>query len=159
MPEIANPMEALRTLQPAIDRGEISLQPCRVHNDLWVLIDFPGGEPRTTYVVLKDGLVQCIVQFVPAEPIDGIPCLSIGYATVEGMRNRGLASAAVPKAIEEMRAVLRRHGTQRFYIEAIVSTSNDVSRKVALRALGPARKTGTDHFSGEPIVQFVKLIA
>lgn len=159
MPEIANPMEALRTLQPAIDRGEVSLQPCTLHKDLWVLVDFPGGEPRTTYAVLEGGLVQCIVQFVSAEPIEGIPCLSIGYATLEGMRNRGLASAAVPQAIEEMRVGLRGHGIRRFYVEAVVSTSNDVSQKVALRALGPAAKTGTDHFSGEPIVQFVKLIA
>jgi hypothetical protein len=65
----------------------------------------------------------------------------------------------VPKAIEEMRVGLMRHGIRRFYVEAAVSTSNDASLKVALRALGPAAKTGTDHFSGEPILQFVKLIA
>jgi hypothetical protein len=158
MPAIANPMDALKTLQPAIDAGKVSLQQCTLHKDLWVLVDFPGGELRTTYAVLEDEHVQCIVQLLQAEPIKGIPCLSIGYATMEGARKRGLASSTVPKAIEEMRVGLRKHGIRRFYVEAVVSTENKASQKVALHALGPSAKTGTDHFSGEAILQFVKLI-
>jgi hypothetical protein len=158
MADIADPMAALRTLQPAIDSGGVSLKSCALHKDLSVLVDFPGGEPRTTYAVLEKGSVQCIVQFLPAEPIDGIPCLSIGYATMESVRNRGLASSTVVKAIEDMRAGLKKHGVKRFYVEAIISASNHVSRKVASRALGPATKTGTDHFSDEPIVQFLRLV-
>src|SRR5688572_25503225 len=57
MPQIANPMDALITLQPAIDSGGVSLQQCTLHSDLWMLVDFPGGEPRTTYAVVEDGLV------------------------------------------------------------------------------------------------------
>ena len=158
MPKIADPMDALRTLQPAIDAGEVSLQQCALHKDMWVLVDFPGGELRTTYVVLEEGEAQCIVQFLPAEPIKGTPCLSIGYATMEGARRRGLASSTVSKAIKEMRAGLRKHGIRRFYVEAVVSIGNEASQKVALHTLGPAAKPGTDHFSGEPILQFAKLI-
>ena len=157
MPEIANPMDALLSLQPAIDGGEVALQACAGHKDLWMLVDFPNGEPRTTYVVLEVGLAQCIVQFLPADPIDGVPCLSIGYATMEAARNRGLASATLSKAIRDMRAGLRRNGVRSFYVEAIVSTLNRPSQKVAERALGPAAKSATDHFSGEPVLQFVKL--
>ena len=159
MPEIADPMAALRTLQPAIDSGAVSLEPCPLHKDLSMLVDFPNGEPRTTYVVLEKGHVECIVQFLPAEPIDGVPCLSIGYATMENARNRGLASSTLLKAIDDMRFGLRRHGIRQFYVEAIVAASNTISQKVALRALGPAMKTGSDRFSGEPIVQFVNLFA
>lgn len=159
MPSIADPMAALLTLQPAIDNGEVKLQRCRYHKDLWMLVDHPGGEMRTTYAVVEGGVVQCIVQFVRAEPIDGLPCLSIGYATMEAARNRGLASAAVSKAIDDTRRGLANHGIRRFYIEAIVSTSNEHSQRVAARTLGPPAKTGADHFSGEPIYQYVKLIS
>lgn len=155
---IADPMNALLSLQPAIDSGGVSLQPSAVDRKIQVLVDIAGGEPRTTYAVLEKGQVQCIVQFLPAERVDGIPCLSIGYATMEGARNRGLASATLSKAIEDMRRGLRKHGIRRFYVEAIVSTTNIASQKVAMCALGEATKTGTDRFSGEPIVQFLKLI-
>jgi hypothetical protein len=157
MPEIANPMDALLTLQPAIDQGEVTLRRCASQKGLWILVDLPNGEPRTTYVVRKKGLVQCIVQFVPADPIDGVPCLSTGYATIEAARKRGLASATLTQAIDDMRAGLRKHGVHRFYVEAIVSQSNVPSQKVAERVLGPAANSATDHFSGEPIYQYVKL--
>jgi hypothetical protein len=77
---------------------------------------------------------------------------------MERARKRGLASSTVIKAIAEMRAGLKKHGVERFYIEAIVAASNVASQKVAERALGPFVKSGTDHFSGEPIVQYLKLI-
>ncbi len=159
MPELTNPMDALRTLQPAIDRGEVHLQPCTLHKDLWVLLDFPNGEPRTTYAALENGVVQCIVQFVPAERIEGLPCLSLGCATMEGARNRSLATGTLTKAIEEMRSGLKRIGIGRFYVEAVVSTSNEPSQKVAARVVSPQPTAGTDDISGEPILQYVKLIS
>jgi len=92
MPQITNPMDAFVALQPAIDNGEVHLRQCTLHKDLRVLQDSPNGEPRTTYVALEDGVVQCIVQFARAEPVDGIPCLSLGVATLEKARSRGLAT-------------------------------------------------------------------
>lgn len=157
MPELANPMDALLTLQPAIDSGWVQLQACTLHRDLRVLVDFPNDELRTTYVVLENDAVQCIVQFVRAEPIDGIPCLLLGCATIEAARNRGLTSATVLKAIEELQRGLKGVGIRQFYIEATVSTSNVPSQKIAARALAPESKPGTDRFSGEPILLFVRL--
>jgi len=61
------------------------------------------------------------------------------------------------KAIEEMRRGLKPH-VPRFYLEAIVSTSNVPSQKVAARVLSSEPTTGTDHHSGEPILQYLKLI-
>jgi RimJ/RimL family protein N-acetyltransferase len=158
MSEMADPMAALRTLQPAIDTGGVILRPCARDKTMSIILDFAGDEPRTTYVILEARRAKCIVQFVHAYPVDGIPCLSIGYATMDDARGRGLASAAVVNAIDDMRAGLRKHGVERFYVEAIVSTSNEASKKVAERALGPAVQSGTDQFSGEPIVQFLKLV-
>jgi len=152
-------MDSLRTLQPAIDRGEVHLQPCSLHKDLWVLQDFPNGELRTTYAALENGVVQCIVQFVTAEPIEGLPCLSLGCATMEGARNRGLATDTLTKAIDEMRSGLKRRGIRRFYVEGVVSTSNGASQKVAARVLSSQPTAGTDDHSGEPIFQYVKLIS
>jgi hypothetical protein len=76
---------------------------------------------------------------------------------MEPARGRGLASNVVLRAIKDMQLGLRKNGISRFYVEAIVSTSNHASQKVAERALGPAISSGTDHFSGEPILQFAKL--
>lgn len=157
MPGIANPMDALLSLQPAIDSGGVKLQRAPYDKKLKLLVDFPGGEPRTTYALLEGGIVQCIVQFLPERKINGIPCLSIGVATMEPARRRGLASDLVPRAIKDMQIGLRKNGVSRFYVEAIVSISNHASQKVAERALGPAIRSGTDHFSGEPILQFAKL--
>jgi len=122
-------------------------------------VDYPGGELRTTYVALENGMAQCIVQFLGAEPVDNIPCLSIGYATMVSAQNRGLASSTVAKAIDDMRQGLAKHGIRRFYVEAIVSQSNEYSQKVAQRTLGPAVKYGVNHFSGEPIYQYLRLVS
>jgi hypothetical protein len=158
MAELANPMDALVTLQPAIDNGEVRLRRCALHPDLWVLQDSPNGEARTTYAFLENGIVQSIVQFVPAEPIDGIPCLSLGYATMEEARGRGLATDTLTKAIVEMRHGLKTAGVRRFYLEAVVSTTNEPSKRLAARALSHQPTAGTDHFSGAPILQYVRLI-
>jgi hypothetical protein len=158
MPAMSNPMDALVTLQPAIDNGEVILRPCKLHPDLWVLQDEPNGELRTTYAVLENGIVQAIAQFLPAEPIDGIPCLALGCAVLEAARRRGLATETVSKALAEMRNGLRRSGIRRFYVEAVVGVTNEPSKRLAARLLSPQPVACTDEFSGEPALQYVRLI-
>src|SRR5204863_9609697 len=107
----------------------------------------------------KRGMASCIVRFLGAESVVDVACLSIGYATMVSAQIRGLASSTVAKAIDDMRQGLAKHGIRRFYVEAIVSQSNEYSQKVAQRTLGPAVKSGVDHFSGEPIYQYLRLVS
>ena len=158
MPVMSNPMDALLTLQPAIDSGGVSLSPCELYNDLWVLVDYPMGELRITYATMSDGIAQAIAQFVPADPVEGVPCFSLGYAVLEADRGRGLATKTVANAISELRLGLRRRGMKQFYVEAIVSPSNAPSNRIAARLLSSSPVSVIDAPSGEPALQYLKLI-
>jgi acetyltransferase (GNAT) family protein len=158
MPSLAYPMDALRSLQPAIDRGAVQLRPCSLHKDLRVLQDDANGDPRITYAALENRVVQCIVMFLPGGPVEGIPSVQVGVATMEGARKRGLATRTMTQAIEETRNSFKRAGVRRFYIEAIVSTSNEPSKKLCARLLSSQPEPGTDSVTGEPILHYSKLI-
>ena len=155
---MTNPMDALITLQPAIDSGEVQLQPCVLYKTLWVLVDYPMGELRITYVAMADGLAQAIAQFVPADPYEGLPCFSVGYAVFEQHRGRGLATTTVRDGISELHHGLRETGVTKFYVEAVVSPSNAPSNRIASRLLTASPAAITDSYSGEPALQYMKLI-
>src|SRR5205823_1242246 len=120
-------MDALVSLQTALDTETVYMQRCKTNSYLKVLLDHPNGEPRFTYARIVKGIVQSTVIFVPAEHVDGIPCLAIGYAVIESKRGRGLATKTVEKAMEDMLRGLQRNGIPKFYVEAIVATSNTAS--------------------------------
>jgi hypothetical protein len=124
MPAITNPMDGLVSLQGALRNGDVQFQRCELHPDLRVLLDSPTGEFRLTYALVTDNRVQATVVFAQAEPIGGVPCFGIGYAVAEQFRGNGLATSTVRKAIEELRHGLSRTGARRYYIEAIVATTN-----------------------------------
>ena len=151
-------MDALVLLQRALDDGDVRMSPCELHPDLAVIRDEPNGVMRITYAVVSNGKVQVVVLFVLTDPIDGHPCLQLGCAVLEARRGKGLATQTVSKAIQELRNGLSRNGVQRFYIEAIVSTENTPSNKLAHRLLSDSPETGTDNLSGHPILQYSRLI-
>jgi hypothetical protein len=151
-------MNALVQLQIALDNRLVTLHPCEIHNDICVIADRPNGVPRYTYAKINDGKVQSIALFALTEPIEGIPCFQMGWATLESMRGRGLATETTIKAVDELRNGLRRHGADRFYLEAIVSDSNQPSNKLAKKLLSNAPKNCIDVFSGEPAVQYLRML-
>jgi hypothetical protein len=157
MPEMTNLMDALVSLQAALDAGTVQMRECDIHPDLKVLLDHPAGEIRLTYARIVAGIVQAITIFVPAEPVGHIPCFSLGYAVIESMRGRGLAKETVMKAMDEMLKGLKRNGIRKFYVEAIVATSNVASNRLARRLLSDSPSDGTDAISGDPIFQYLKL--
>lgn len=134
------------------------MRKCDVHPELQVHVDYPLGDLASHMPTSVNGQVQSIALFTPAEPIDAVPCFGVGYAVLEAQRGRGLAARTVVNAIEELQNGLRRDGVKRLYVEAIVSTSNDASNKLARRLLSDAPATGTDSESGEPILQYARLI-
>lgn len=158
MPTLTNPMDGLVSLQRALRRGDVRLEPCQLHPELQVLLDRPNGEMRLTYAVIDHGRVRATVVFAEAERVDGVPCFGIGYAVAEPFRRHGLATATVTKSIEELRHGLRRVSPNPFYIEAIVATSNEASNRLSQRVISDTPAPGTDSISGEPVLQYLKRV-
>ncbi|HEY4099877.1 MAG TPA: GNAT family protein [Gemmatimonadales bacterium] len=154
---MTDPMDAFRTLQPAIDSGDVQLEPCEIFDHLKVIVDHPMGELRLTYVSMSGGQAAGIVQFVKADPFNNLPCFSIGYAVHESLRKQGLATRIVADALAELENGLRGTSLKRYYVEAVVSTSNEASKRIASRFISDAPVSITDEFSGEPALQYMRL--
>ena len=94
MPLIADPMNALISLQQAVRNG-LETHAGEIHHRLSMLLDAPNGEPRYTYAKIEHGRVKAMAIFALHEPIDGIACFQVGYAVPETYRNRGWATEIV----------------------------------------------------------------
>lgn len=158
MPEMTDPMNALVKLQAAVDHGKVDLNPCEIYPDLRMIADQPGGKLRMTYANIEKGKVLSVSLFVLTEPIRGIPCFQVGYAVIEPMRQRGLASDIVAKGIQELRNGFKRNGLEKFYVEAVVAVSNTPSNRLAQRLLSETPNQCADAYSGQPSMQYLKLI-
>ena len=158
MPGMTNPMDALIALQVAIDQKRIELEPCYIHRELRFIADEPGGRLRLTYASIRAGQVQSISSFVLVDPVEGIPCFQIGCAVVESKRRQGLGSEIVAKGIEELHSGFKRQGIPKLYVEAFVEVSNTASNRLARRVLSDPRSSGVDAFSGDPALQYLKLV-
>jgi hypothetical protein len=158
MPSITDPMNALLGLQEALGDPTVNLRPCELHPELQVILDHPNGKPRITYARIRGDQVEAIAIFALAEPVQGIPCFGLGYAVIEPLRHRGLASATVRAALEELTHGLRRAGRLPFYVDAVVARTNLASNKLAMRLISESPEAGTDALSGEPIFQYLKRI-
>ena len=155
---MTDPMEALRHLQFALTAREVELQPCELYPEIKVLLDHPNDIARFTYALLDGSKVQAVALFAMAAPIEGLTCFNIGYAVAEQPRGKGIASSLLERAIKEMAHGFSRTPMKAFYIEAIVSTLNEPSNRIAGKLVSATREEGTDAFSGEPIYQYVRKV-
>jgi hypothetical protein len=155
---MTDPMDALVQLQSALDNHFISPSPCELNKDILVEADQPNGTARFTYIKHKGGHAQAISLFVAAEPIEGVRCFQMGWATLESERGLGYATYVTEKGIEEITNGLIRNGVTTFYLEAVISVSNQPSIKLAAKLISESPKECTDTFSGEPALQFLKLV-
>jgi RimJ/RimL family protein N-acetyltransferase len=155
---MTDPMDALRGLQTALDSGIVAMRPCELHSELAVLLDQPTDKPRFTYALIEKNSVVAVALFVLAEPVRGVRCFSIGYAVIEARRNEGIGSRILEQAIDELRNGLARNGAREFYLEAIVSTQNLASNRVARKLISKSPESGTDCFSGEQIFQYFRKV-
>ncbi len=159
MAAMTDPTDALVSFQAALLQGVIPVQPGAVDPNLYVHRDTPAdGVLRLSYVKLDGKTVTAFVVYVWGEPVDGVPCLQIGYAVPPEFRNQGLAKAAIRSSLEELKVGLGRNGVEKFYVEAVVGADNDVSNSVAYQVLSETRNTITDEFSGCPAFQYLKLV-
>ena len=158
MPTIVNPMDAFKTFEPALRRGELQVQPGDVHSDILVHFDRPNGEVRWTYAAMRGTMISAIAIIIPAEHENGIPVFQIGYAVPQHLRKRGLAKQIAQAALDEFTAGMTRNGVPTFYMEAIVGVKNVASQKVAEHVIGGTAKPVSDGASGEAALQYIRKI-
>lgn len=155
---MTDPMDALNELQVALDARAVQMQPCALHTEIQVLLDHPNGTPRFTYARVQSGKVQSIALLVKADTVHGLPCFQIGYAVTESMRGKGLGSQILQQAMDELMHGMSRTPLKEFYLEAIVSTENEPSNKIARRLISDAPESCTDEFTGEPANQYLRKV-
>lgn len=155
---MTDPSIALQSFQQELLRGAIQLQRGVIDPDLYLYVDNPNGETRFTYVKVEGKTVTAFVSLARCEPIEGTPCLAIGYAVPDAYRNQGRAKQAISAAISEMKHGLGRGGISVFYVEAIVGADNKSSQRVAEQVISDMPVAVTDQISGLPAFQYVRKV-
>ncbi len=113
---------------------------------------------RLTYARLEGQTVTALALVVMGDPIEGLPCFELGVAVPEEYRSQGRAKKIVEAAIAELKHGLARNKISTFYVEAVVGTANEASKRVAAAIISASPVAGTDYLSGLPALQYVRKI-
>lgn len=155
MPSMIDPSIPLRSFQDALSAGLLTLERGRVDRSIFVHIDKAGGKTRFTYVQLEGKTVAAFATFVHNGYFDGHPNLATGYAVPEVYRNQGRARSLLQAGIAELRNGFK--GFPPFFVEAVISSKNFASLKVAEAVLGGEPEELVDSHSGEPALRYACL--
>jgi hypothetical protein len=69
LPDMIDPMVALKSFQKAYSTNDIDVRPCKLDDQLYLHVDRPQGEPRFTYARISQGRqVKGIAIFTVADP-------------------------------------------------------------------------------------------
>lgn len=154
-----DPTDGMVSFQQALLDGEIDVEPGSVDPTVAVYMDRPEGQMRLTYVRLSPSkTVEAMAIFTPVEPIEGLPTFQVGYAVPPEYRGKGFAKAIVEAGIAELRKGLGRNGMKTFWVEAVTSTDNFASQRVAKAVLSEFGKPTTDMHSGTAALQYARKV-
>lgn len=153
---MTDPSTALESFQKAYDSGYIRLKQCTLDTNLYLFKDEAMGSKRCTYVRVENAkIVTAFVMLAWTQPIDGIPCLAIGYAVPEKFRRQGRAKDAVKAALAEIKHELSRAPIKRYCVEAIVERTNEGSKRIAEQLISDEPEAITDEISGLPAFRYL----
>lgn len=156
---MTDPSDALASFQQALLNGQMRLQRGALDPDLFLHFDRPDGvTARLTYVRLDRQTVTALAMFAMVDPMDGLPCYQVGYAVPEAYRGEGRAKSVVEAAIAELRHGLLRNNISTFYVEAIVGTDNEASKRVAVTTISATPVAVTDEVSGLPALHYTRKV-
>lgn len=155
---MTDPLAALTSFQEVFETKGIALQPGVIDPALFVHLDQPTGSPRFTYVRIDRRTVTALVMFAQVPPLKGLPCFQMGVAVPEKYRAQGRAKEIVAAATAELQNGLCRNGVAEFYIEAVVGTDNEPSKRVAAATISTDPVPITDEFSGLPALHYLRKI-
>jgi len=159
MPDMTDPREGLKFLQMVFDKGMLEFEQCKIYPELHEHhINDPNDAPRFTYIILKDKVVESVVFFVMVKFIERIPCFQMGWATIEAMRGKGLATNLIIKGIAEFKTRMNKNRVNKYYLEAVIPQSNTASQKLAAKVFSESPKSVVDCFSGINTLQYLSVI-
>lgn len=157
--QIADPFQALTSFQQVLPTGILKLAPVENNENLFSHFDVPSpGEGRLTYVLLdKDGKkVKAFVACIKNGKVDGFPCVSLGYAVPEDLRNQGLAKQITTAVVQDQILQARNAGHKALYIEAVIDVTNIASQRVAEAVLAVERESIEDAAAKLPAYRYTK---
>lgn len=154
--KMADPMNALNNYQNNVDAYE--LDPDRMV-DGFLRLQGPKGNGFTVeFIKIVDREVQALAIFALEEPINGVPRFSVGYAVANKHRRRGLGFEAITIGIKELKRQVRAQNVSKFYVEALISNTNQPSIGLAKKIFSEDGVPNVDAESGTPSLLFYKLI-
>lgn len=154
---MADPMNALRSYQQALDAG-MPVDPSELDGDYLKRNGEVSGAMRFDFLKIIDGEAIAIAMFVEDEPHNDVARYSLAYAVNENHRRRGLAIEVVNKGIEDLKKKFGQVRMKRFFVEAVIDKTNVPSINVAKQVLlGPGIAI-TDSETGTPALLFYRLI-
>lgn len=154
---MANPHYGMVSFQQELIRGRLVLGAVEGFQDLYSYMDEPTpGEPRLTYARLTPDrrYVTAYLSCIMNGYVEGIPCVSIGYAVPEELRNNGLAKAILRDVIKDQLFHARLGGHESVYFEAVVDVTNLASQRVATTVLKSTPENMLDTASGRPAFRY-----
>lgn len=155
--QMADPYEGLVSFQQCLRAGVLEVNLVPKHTDLYSHFDVPApGEARFTYARLSDDRkeVMAFLACIKNGTVDSFPCVSVGYAVPETMRNQGFAKQIFRDVIQDQVTNAGRSGIARLYIEAMVDVTNQPSQRVAEAVLGVERESVVDSASSRPAYRY-----
>lgn len=157
--QMADPHQGMISFQQCLKAGILKLALVKPHRDLYSHFDMPSpGVNRLTYVRLdEDGkTLKAFLSCVMNGMVDDCPCVAIGYAVPESMRNRGLARQIMLDVINDQLIQMTHSGHSTLYIEAVIDITNIPSQHVAESVLAVSREEIVDSASKRPAYRYTK---
>ena len=159
MASIVDPYEGFKSFKDAFRKKIIDPVLCEGHKDLYIFLDTADNKPRLTYAIINEDIVKAFAVYASVEPIDGIRCFGVGYATDTEFRNQGLAQKVLKNSlIDVYKTFSNLLNSSKIYVEAIISENNYISHKVASNILSKNFKKITDRLSGVPARKYELLM-
>lgn len=149
MNELQNPMTGFKLLEEAFSQG------FRMHHiedteDIYIEIDRGLIGLRYTYARLKELKVQQLVVLDQVQHLNGLPCFSLFYGTLEELRGKGLSVAFIEYILKQFKKDLHSSYGNHYFIESLIETDNEPSLAVACKLFGEHSHDGVDSESGVP---------
>jgi len=148
-------MDGLLAFNDALRRNALRLTQGEIDKNVFVVMDKPLGELRSSYVRMERKTAIAITTFVMNQSVNAEGCFGIGYAVLPSHRGKGVATGLVKSAIAELSNGFGRNSVKAFHIEAVVGVNNLASQRVAEKTINDHRSQSVEEFSGEAAFQYI----
>ena len=135
MNELQNPMTGFKLLEQAFSEG-FRMRQISGSKDVYIEIDQGLIGLRYTYARLEGLKVQQLAVLDQVQPLNGLPCFSLFYGTLEELRGKGLTPPFIEYVLKQFAKDLHANYGNQYYIESLIETNNEASLTIAKKIFG-----------------------